>query len=266
MSGRLARVRRWLVALLLPQRCCLCGQVIDWQDHLCTACREEAPWILPPVCPLCGRREKHCGCGGRSRHFERCVSALGYEGRGQDGIRRLKETGDACTVEGLAAEAAEVLRREYGGLPFTLVTAVPQHPADARRRGHDPAGLLAAAIARQIGVPYVPTLCKIRRTRPQKELSAAARQSNLLGAFAVRGPVLSAARRRPGRKNAPVSLDGAVVLLTDDVVTTGATLDECAKTLKLAGAAAVYAVTAAATEEHAPDGSTDPLQNSTNDV
>ena len=103
------------------------------------------------------------------------------------------------------------------------------HKKDLRHRGYDQAAALAKALAAQIGVAYEPLLVKLTHTEPQKELSAVRRRGNLLGVFDVVGEVSS-----------------RTVLLVDDVITTGSTLDECAKILKLYGADEVYAVTAAA--------------------
>ena len=145
------------------------------------------------------------------------------------GIRALKNADYSVTVDAFTAEMAEVIRREYGGITFDAVTSVPLHPTDYRRRGFDQAARLARRLAEQLELPYLPLLRKLYRTRPQKELPSVQRSGNLLGVFDVTQP-----------------MEGKRILLVDDLITTGATLDECAKMLKLYGAAEVYAVTAAA--------------------
>lgn len=223
--------RSWLLSWIFPARCCLCGEVITWRAHLCADCRDKAPYILPPVCERCGRQEDDCICGKRRQHFARCVSPFCHEGVVKHGINQLKNEGYACTVEGFADEMAEVLRREYGGIHFDAITGVPLHPADYRERGFNDAELLGRVLSARIGVPYRPLLRKIIRTKPQKELKAIERTGNLLGAFDV---VESQA------------LTDQTILLVDDVITTGSTLDECAKMLKIYGVQEVYGVTAAA--------------------
>lgn len=222
-------VVRWLFSLLFPVRCSLCTRVVAWDEHLCSVCREKAPYNLPPVCERCGRQEDICVCGGQRRHFARCVAPFRREGMVKDAVNRLKEKAWADDVTGFAAEMAEVVRREYGGIPFDCVTAVPLHKRDNAKRGHNSAALLGQALAQQTGVPYRELLCKITHTRPQKELKAVERSGNLLGVFDVKEPAWIANK---------------TVLLVDDVITTGATLDECAKIMKIYGAAEVYAVTA----------------------
>lgn len=218
----------WLVNLLYPDRCYLCGRVIGWQTGLCPRCRQEAPYVLPPVCAVCGRGEDVCVCRQQKRAFARCVTPFYYDGVGKRGIGQLKNTGNRTCVNGLAAEMAEVIRRYYGGIAFDVIAAVPQYAARERRRGYNPAALLAKALSRRTGVPYAPVLRKLFDTPPQKELPANQRGGNVLGTFDVTRDVA-----------------GKTVLLVDDVITTGATLNECAKMLKIHGAAEVYAVTAA---------------------
>lgn len=109
-----------------------------------------------------------------------------------------------------------------------LLVPVPLHRARQRERGFNQADDLA----RGLDLPIVQALRRVRRTRPQIELEAAQRQMNVGGAFAMAG----------SRKGAT---HGRVIVLIDDVTTTGATLEACARVLKAAGAAEVRALTAA---------------------
>ena len=173
---------------LYPHHCFLCGEVLLPRQRLCADCRERAPYVLPPVCELCGRGKERCRCEGRRHAYERCITPFYHTDRAKQGIATLKQEGYGVTVEGFAAEMAEVVRREYGGIPFACITAVPLHPADRRARGFDQAARLGQALSRHLGIPFVPLLKKITRTQPQKELSALQRSGNLLGVFAVTGP------------------------------------------------------------------------------
>lgn len=221
----------WIVNLFFPRRCCLCGCVITWQQTMCTDCLRDAPFVLPPICDLCGRGEEKCTCRRHRRAYERCVMPFYYDELGKQGIGQLKNAADTAVAEGFAAEMAEVVRREYGGIAFDCLMPVPQYYKDERKKGYNPAAMLARALSRVTGIPYEPRLRKLFHTTPQKELRAVQRSGNLLGAFTV---------------DEPDTVVGKTVLLVDDTVTTGSTLDECAKMLKIYGAKAVYAVTAAA--------------------
>ncbi len=222
---------RFLLSLLYPSRCCLCGRLVTWREHICPSCRADAPYVLPPICDLCGRGVNNCDCDGRSHAYERCIMPLYYDGVGHTAMAILKNQGYTCTVEGLAQEMAEVVRREYGGIAFDCVTSVPLYKATLRKRGFNQSELLAKSLAKRIGIAYQPLLVKLFPTPAQKQQTRIRRAANLLGAFDV----------IDGH-----SLTGKVVLLVDDLHTTGATLHECAKMLKIYGTEQVFCVTATA--------------------
>ena len=225
----MSRIGDALKGALFPHHCFLCNEVLYPHQRLCAACVEKAPYILPPVCEHCGRHVGDCRCGRHHRTFARCISPFYHEGVAQKGVYTLKSEGYRVTVNGFAEEMAEVVRREYGGIPFDYVTSVPMHKKDWVERGFDQARLLGEALAQRLHLPYAAVLTKLTRTMPQKELTAIERSGNLLGVFDVCAEVA-----------------GKTILLVDDVITTGSTLDECAKMLKIFGAEEVYAVTAAA--------------------
>ena len=222
------RLAQALLAVLFPHHCYLCGEVILPRQRLCETCARTAPYILPPLCERCGRNEDDCTCRGRHRAYERCISPFYHKGVVKKGIQFLKKDNYVTVTDGFATEMAEVVRREYGGIAFDLLTAVPMHRKDYRQRGFDQTAGLAKTLSQRMDVPYIPTLTKMQYTEPQKELTAIRRQGNLLGVFDVTADVV-----------------GKTILLVDDVTTTGSTLEECAKMLKIYGAEAVYAVTAA---------------------
>ncbi len=223
------RLGEALLTILFPHHCFLCGEVILPRQRLCEDCVRTAPYILPPLCEHCGRHTGDCTCRGHRRSYKRCVSPFYHKGVVKSGIQSLKNDNYRVVTDGFASEMAEMVRREYGGITFDCITAVPMHRKDFRLRGFDQTAHLAQALSTVMGVPYKPTLTKLQHTEPQKELSAVRRQGNLLGVFDVTAHVA-----------------GQTILLVDDVTTTGSTLEECAKMLKIFGAEEVYAVTAAA--------------------
>ena len=170
-------------------------------------------------------------CQGHKRSYERCISPLYYDKELKGAIYQLKTYGYRQIVDSLASEMAEVIRREYGGVIFDSIVPVPLHKSSLTERGFNQAELLAHSLSTYINVPMRSMLKKLYATKPQKTLTMQQRSGNLLGAFDVIDGV---------------SIDGTTLLLIDDVVTTGSTLDECAKMLKLYGAKEVYAITAAA--------------------
>jgi ComF family protein len=151
-----------------------------------------------------------------------------FEGRVRHAIHNFKYLRLAALAEPLGnALAAFWLRAPARA---DCIVPVPLHPARRRDRGYNQSELLARRVGRAAGIPVRPNaLCRIRATAVQMELSAAERQVNVAGAFRCDDPLLR----------------GAVVLLVDDVCTTGATLDACASALKTAGALEVHGLTLA---------------------
>jgi ComF family protein len=184
-------------------------------------------WVGNDACLKCGRPSAafvpRCpDCRGRDLAFDRARAAASYEGPAREALKSFKLRGERRTARELArwmVPAALSLGRAE------LITWVPATPRSETARGFNPAEELSRRLARALSVPARLLLRKTRETRDQAELSRAERRANLHGAF-------EASRRVSAR-----------VLLVDDVMTTGATADECAAALKSAGATRVTVVT-----------------------
>ena len=198
-----------LLDLLFPPRCGGCGTPGSWICQRCRAVREPA---RAPVLP----------------HL-RSVVALGvFGGPLRAAVHRLKYTHEFVIADELGAELGAALARELAlGCRVDSVVPVPLAPARARERGHDQAERLARACSMVSGVTLHRALRRVRNTRSQVGLGRAARTTNVRDAFAAE----------------PVA--GRRVALIDDVLTTGSTLSECARTLKRAGAREVRALVVA---------------------
>lgn len=226
-------VWRRLVAILFPERCVSCGEVILPGEGTCAACRVAWPTIGVPICPHCGLEKEWCDCRRRRRHYERVVASWYYDGAAARAVMRMKENDDPLSVAYFADVLADTVHQHYEDIFFDGVVFVPATRRDYRRRGYNPGEWVARETAKRLKLPCLPYLRKIYETAPQKRLSAEQRGGNLLGVYDV----------------TEETLEGKTLLLIDDVVTTGATLDECAKMLKIYGAEAVYAATVAATRK-----------------
>jgi len=224
LVGLGVRVVRALDALALPQRCPSCGIPAPAERLLCDACWAAIPPLAVPLCARCLARGQGGSAGlppiGCLAHPGHAVwPAWVYEERAAALVHALKYG----ARPGLARALAEPLARTVpAGAGFDLVTAVPLHRARRRERGYNQAEALAAALADRVGVPLLAdALERARATRPQARLGPAARRANLAGAFRARHP-----RRIEGRR----------LLIVDDVLTTGATLEACADAALAAGA------------------------------
>ncbi|HSP92102.1 MAG TPA: ComF family protein [Vicinamibacterales bacterium] len=206
---------------------------------MCRACW-AAVHRFPPRSGIPDGNRAHARGRSRSSPIPGALAAGPYEGRLRDIIHAFKYDGRRTLARPLAA-----LMRDAGGEVLDGADAavpVPLHWLRRRRRGFNQAALLASGL----GLPVCHALCRSRRTRAQAELPAGERHVNVAGAFALAwpyrlhwlGPVTALART-------PARLDGLTVVLVDDVSTTGATLDACARVLVAAGVGEVRALTVA---------------------
>lgn len=217
---------------VFPRRCPLCGSMIMPNQRICPKCSDNVVYINPPVCRLCGRPVYDCVCDGEPRHYERCVSPFVYTKAARSGIHRLKFQSGTSSAAYFGSFMAMTVRREYRGENIDLVTCVPMHRDDLQRRGYNQSALLSEAIGKSLEMPvYTNILLKRRHNNAQHTLTSNDRRANVFDVFEVGRAYL---------------IKGKNVLLCDDVITTGNTLDECARIMLEAGANKVFCVTAAA--------------------
>ena len=234
MEGLPARLRtrwlqRWVQAgldFLYPPRCAGCGAPgLDW----CAACEASLRRLTGRLCPCCGAPRAREGRCPACTHLDFPLTVRSfarYEGALTRAILQLKYRPNRRLVERMAAWLAEICRRE--GWRPTLVIPVPLSPKRRRRRGYNQADLVAGALADMLGLPVrSDALSRERETPSQVGLDPTARRRNVEGAF----------RALPGE------VEGQVVLLVDDLFTTGATLASCARALRAAGSKEVYGLT-----------------------
>lgn len=207
--------------LLFPPKCPFCGRVLD-AVGICAKCEKELSWtqeaevLREDVGGLC------------------CVAPLWYEGLAREGILHFKFHGASAAAEPLGELVARCAAEQFPGR-FDTVTWVPLSHKRLRKRGYDQVELLAEAACRHWDTKPVRLLKKTVDNPPQSGLTEpAARRANVLGVFEAVNPDRIRDRR---------------ILLLDDICTTGATLAECVRELKAAGAEDVVCATVAFARE-----------------
>lgn len=207
---------------LLPASCLLCG-ADSGSELLCPPCAAELPTLPGASCPICADQTTHgerCGaCLKEPPHFERTISLFRYDFPADRIVHALKYGHQLAVAKWCGQRLAERLDPSE----FDLILPLPLHPERLRQRGFNQ----SAEIARELGKCLFlkadrSIVLRTRATPPQAELPHKERRKNVRGAFECRA-----------------DLTGKRVLLIDDVLTTGATANECARVLKLHGAASV---------------------------
>jgi ComF family protein len=236
-----ARAARGVLDALLPRRCLACGTVVEGAGAggVCAACWPGLAFLGPPFCACCGfpfefdaGEETLCGaCSARPPAYGRARAVFAYDEASRSmvlGYKHADRTDAAPAFGAWLARAGAALLDDAD-----LVAPVPLHRTRLIRRRYNQSALLAQAAARAAGRRCVPDLLRrTRRTRSQGGLGASARRRNVQGAFALREEWRDAVR-------------DARVVLVDDVLTTGATVEACARCLTGAGAASVDVLTLA---------------------
>lgn len=239
-----------ILNLILPANCHICKlPVKEWSNpYICRICWKKIRFIDGPVCPRCGIPFKSsvtlirspdylCGTCRKQKFYFTKASALGYyEGTLSETIHIFKyEKKQSMARYMNSLISGSIL---HGIAKADIIIPVPLHKKRLKERGFNQALLIVHHIANSIvgaGFKPAPTLSidgllRTRWTRPQIELSREERLRNVKGAFAVRDGI---------------SFKGKKLLLIDDVYTTGATVNECARVLKKAGAKEVVVFTIA---------------------
>ncbi len=224
-----------IIKLLYPQRCRYCNNVIDIRREICHTCENTLNKIDGEICKLCGKSVDVCDCGHK-KHFYKCVCApFYYEGAASRAIWRFKFHNATKLSKIFAEDMAECFNKHYKGYDFDLCTFVPSTKEDFKKRGYNQAEFLARDFCEITQIKCEDLLDKVFQTQSQHNLSGAERSGNLIGAIELKDGV---------------DVENMRVLLIDDIKTTGATLNECAKMLLIGGAAEVFCLTVAVTNKN----------------
>ncbi len=242
VASRLLRSLGFLIAdLAFPRNCGSClrplsaGAALD----LCEECVSELPFMSLPYCDTCGTglkegeiRRTRCGrCRRRKPAFNPARGAFRYEGVIRKAIHKLKFSGRRELARTMGDLAVKGLNESGIFEQVDCLVPVPLHPQRAAERGYDQTLLLARRISEIRSLPIrADILQRVKATRPQVGMDAKSRALNVRDAFCV----------RQGREPR-----GLRVLLIDDVITTGATMDAAARALLEAGAKEVRAASLA---------------------
>jgi competence protein ComFC len=247
LSNSRVAVARWLESLagavasvLFPSGCRICEALLTRADRLpiCDGCLESFRELPEEICVRCGQPWAEDGdesvcreCQERGFAFDAARSFGVYDGALARAIVLMKYERIEPLGAWFAKRLLEAMRRIPPQLAADLVVPVPLHRTRQKERGFNQVDLFGKLVARKLGLPYRPVLLKRERARPDKHLlHFEERWEAVRGAFVIRDD---------GR------VDNLRILLLDDVMTSGATLDACSRALREAGAKSVAGLTIA---------------------
>lgn len=222
------------IDLIYPPTCALCGR--SSSSEICSKCWGDLIPLSERVCPKCGNPiiagEPCPFCLAMEFHFDKAVSIYAYEEPLRDALLSFKYHAaerKGRALAGLFAEGYE--DSPVARMKFDMIVPVPLTSKKMRHRSYNQSEILAFGISDVSGIPVVPyAILKVKDNLSQTGLDLSERIKNVSDAFKVADPLL---------------VHGKKILLVDDIITTGATISECAKALKAAGAGRVIAISLA---------------------
>jgi len=222
-----------LLDFIFPNHCYICSLHLESSRRfVCQNCLESMPVLAEPICPVCKKFRSSLRPEHTCRtNLQSVYSVWTYSELAGILIHKFKYEGKTALGVMLAKKLAAELKKNDFLSAMDVIIPVPLYPARKRERGFNQAEIIAKELAETYGLAlWTETLRRAKNTRDQTLLSAQQRQENVRNAF---------------RTSDGTELLGQNVLLVDDVVTTGATLNECARTLGEAGVKQVWACTLA---------------------
>lgn len=218
-----------LLSSVYPNKCICCGEIIKEENYLCDKCDKNIERInINDICLNCGLENNNCTCKYNVFRFNSLLSIFKNCGIAQTAYYKYKFSKKQHYAQFFASEICKAVNNCYSDITFDRVCSVPSF----KKFGYDHSGYIAKEVAKQLEIPFDDSLLKcIKRTKKQHKSSIKERLINVEGKY---------------QTNHNVSEYN--ILLIDDIKTTGATLDECAKCLLFAGANGVYCVAVLATQ------------------
>lgn len=221
------------VKFLYPDVCPVCSDVMTDQSGICTTCRGKLKYIHNPRCLKCGKqmsdgeREYCYDCMTHHHSYTQGIAVWGYTDGIKQSIYRFKYQNCRCFADIYAQEIESQYAEHIKRWGAQAILPVPLHAKRLADRGFNQAKLVANALGKRLGIPSDDTvLIRDRSTVPQKELDDKQRFKNLENAFIITENVVKYKK----------------VIILDDIYTTGATMDACAKALHEGGVHEVYSV------------------------
>lgn len=228
---------------LYPRKCGSCGNLLDiyFDGYLCEGCESIFTAIEKPTCETCGgplAKDLYCqSCKGQHFFFDKNISLFLYDDAMQEAIHTFKyrkklSQGTSLSYYGAESAVFDTIEKDF----FDFIIPVPIHRNRLIKRGFNQSEIIAKAFSKRLSLPvYASALKRIKDTKPQSKLSLSQRIKNVENIFTF---------------NKKMNISGKNIIITDDIFTTGSTLNSLSKFLKENGAGYIMCITLSKTAKH----------------
>ena len=222
-----------ILHIFFPNKCPSCHKVVLAADLFCDNCKNNFVYPTGERCEVCYNKKEFCNCAKRPKFYFRSIAPFVYDGSAKNALltlKRIKHKRLACFF---AEKMVGEFDKKYADVKIDAVIPVPLFKERKNQRGFNQSELLAKEIANIKGVPLnISSLTREEKALSQHNLKFKQRFENVKGIYRAGG----------------IPIDCQTVLLVDDIMTSGATVNECAKMLRLEGVSKIYCLSAAKTD------------------
>ncbi len=223
------KIFKTLISAVYPNKCISCGEIIDEEKSLCDYCEAHIERNnLDDFCLLCGSEKSSCVCDFNIYRFDKLITVFKNEGIAQKAYYKYKFNKRQHYAHFFAKEMSAAVKKLYSDIRFDYICAVPSGRGFLNNTHFDHSGYITELMSKKLNIPYL------------KDILYCSKHKKLQHKSTINERLVNV----NDKYNFKFCIDGKTVLLVDDIRTTGATLDECAKMLLYAGADSVYCVAA----------------------
>ena len=227
------RIKLKILHWFFPNKCVSCRKVISFDGLFCKECESKLIRPSGKRCKICFATKEKCNCLKEPKFYFRATSPFIYKDSAKNAILKLKFIKHKRLADFFAANMKAVMDKKFKDVKFDAIFPVPLHKSRINQRGFNQSLVLANSLSKLINVPVIDNkLLRVKKGKNQHTLKFKERKENVKGLY----------------KASNISINCQRVLLIDDIMTSGATLNECAKILRLEGVPKIYCITAAKVE------------------
>lgn len=222
-----------ILHIFFPNKCVSCHKIIKYDLLFCEKCETKLVRTQGKRCKTCYAPEGLCDCQQVPKFFFRSVSPFVYEDSVKNSLLSLKTLKNKRLARFFAEEISELIKKKFKDVRFDAIIPVPLHKDREKERGYNQSKLLCEELSKKLNAPVMDKVLQQHdRAKLQHTLDYKLRRKNVKGIYRAGGIPIECQR----------------VLLVDDIMTSGSTLNECSKMLRIEGVSKIYCASVARTK------------------